>query len=75
MADNLKSCPFCGGGDIYVGELDIDGPLEYGRVAYVRCLGCGAEVEGNGVDSDEEIRCFLARQAAVAAWNRRAGDE
>lgn len=75
MTDKLKPCPFCGGGDIYIGERDIGGPREYSLVAYARCLECGAQVEGSGVDSDEEIRGFLARQAAVAAWNRRAGDE
>jgi len=75
MNVDLKPCPFCGGGDIYIGERDIGGPREYSLVAYARCLGCGAQAEGSGVDSDEEIRRFLARQAAIAAWDRRTGDE
>lgn len=75
MTVDVKPCPFCGGGDIYIGEIDVDGALEYALVAYARCLGCGAQVEGRGTDSDEEIRRFLARQAAAAAWNRRTDDE
>lgn len=73
MSDGLKLCPFCGGPDLHVGELN--GPLEDGMTVYVRCLDCGATIEGEGVHEDEPTRREVAMAAAVAAWNRRAGDE
>jgi len=68
----LGLCPFCGGSDIKVGELD--GPLEDGMTVYVRCRACGATVEGEGVHPDDETRRALATSDAAARWNRRGGD-
>lgn len=65
----LDLCPFCGGSDIKVGELD--GPLEDGITVYVRCRACGATVEGKGAHPDYETRRALATSDAVARWNKR----
>lgn len=71
MREELKPCPFCASSDLHVGEFD--GPLEDGMTVYVRCLSCGATVEGEGVHPEDETRQAWARQEAAARWNRRSG--
>jgi len=59
MSDELKPCPFCGGEGVEV--LDH---RERGRPCSVECLECNASTGPQLTDGD-----------AVAAWNRRAGEE
>lgn len=54
----LKPCPFCGG----IEGLSVDGSAAH----YVYCNGCDAA--GPVGTSDQ------SKDAAIAAWNRRAGD-
>jgi len=74
MPEQLKPCPFCGG--------DAEVHFRLPPCAVVVCLRCGAHGGqayvkpnaigrkrlGGGVEHDD------ARQRAIAAWNRRAGD-
>lgn len=71
--DKLKPCPFCGSSNLYIGELN--GPLEDGITIYVRCLDCGATIEGEGVNEDEDTRREWAMNDAAARWNRRKGED
>lgn len=72
-ANTLKPCPFCGSSNLYIGELD--GPLEDGITIYVRCLDCGATIEGEGVNEDEDTRREWAMNDAAARWNRRKEED
>jgi len=65
----LEPCPFCGSSNLYLGELN--GPLEDGMTVYVRCLDCGATIEGEGVHPEDETRRGLATRDAAARWNKR----
>ena len=62
MSSELKPCPFCGGKAI-VGEYDFRGAKHFD-------VWCG-----------DDGRCARLRgawptkEAAIAAWNRRAGEE
>ncbi len=67
----LEPCPFCGYSNLYLGELN--GPLEDGITVYVRCLDCGATIEGEGVNEDENTRREWALDDAAARWNTRKG--
>ena len=67
----LEPCPFCGYSNLYLGELN--GPLEDGATVYVRCLDCGATIEGEGVNPDKKMRREWALDNAVARWNTRKG--
>lgn len=51
MSKKLKPCPFCGSKNLYIGNFD--GPLEDGMTVYIRCLDCGATIEGEGVNEVE----------------------
>lgn len=64
----LKPCPFCGGD----AEISVHGD-EYELVAAVGCADCTARVR---ITDDTTTRNLDAlERAAVAAWNRRAGEE
>ena len=69
--EGLKPCPFCGGENLHIGEFD--GPLEDGMTIYIRCLDCGATIEGEGVNEDEDTRRKWALNDAAARWNKRDG--
>lgn len=73
MLPKLKPCPFCEGENLHIGELD--GPLEDGMTIYVRCLDCGATIEGEGVYPEEKLRRKFALKDAAARWNRRKREE
>ena len=70
MSGELRACPFCGGNNLYLGNLD--GPLEDGITFYVRCMGCGASIEGEAAHPDEGIRKRAAMDDATQKWNARA---
>lgn len=61
MSENLKSCPFCGSGDVDV--FDAGGEPYGCSQPYVHCNNCNAD--SKMCDSLDE---------AIAAWNRRAID-
>ena len=65
----LEPCSFCGSSNLYLGELN--GPLEDGMTIYIRCLDCGATIEGEGAHPDKKTRYELALDDAAARWNRR----
>ena len=69
----LKPCPFCGSSNLYIGELD--GTLEDGMTIYIRCLDCGATIEGEGAHPDQTIRTQAAMADAVEKWNARTEKE
>lgn len=67
MSKKLKPCPFCGGEAKLVLEFQYLGIMHVKELFYARCSECGTRVSGSTFwDSEEE---------AIAAWNRRAGDE
>lgn len=63
MSENIKPCPFCG-------SLNVDVFYAFGEPSTdknfmdVECINCGAQ---GGLGEGEE--------KAIAAWNRRAGNE
>ena len=63
MSENIKPCPFCG-------SLNVDVFSAFGEPSTdknfmdVECIDCGAQ---GGLGEGEE--------KAVAAWNKRAGNE
>lgn len=58
-ADQLRSCPFCGGEAVIRSTIDD---------MVVRCLGCNARViRRHDTESDE-----IAIYSAIKAWNTRA---
>lgn len=66
MTEKLKPCPFCGE-EPYLQFRESDKTLldvEF----YVECANpyCGVEPVTSGFETEED---------AIAAWNRRAGDE
>lgn len=69
MSKKLKPCPFCGSKNLYIGNFD--GPLEDGMTVYIRCLDCGATIEGEGVNEDEDTRYKWGLDDAMRLWNRR----
>lgn len=66
----LKPCPFCGGNTLYMG--DFDGPLDDGMTVYVRCILCGANIEGEAAHPDQKIRTRAAMEDVTEKWNARA---
>ena len=61
MADELKSCPFCGGRNPGLWHQDV-GVKSFPRV---NCGACGSGTGFNPKWTDAD---------AIAAWNRRACD-
>jgi len=59
MSDELKPCPFCGGEDVEI----VEHCGEFGWSYTVECLDCDCNAKQ------------LEKSYAVAAWNRRAGEE
>ena len=57
MTDELKPCPFCGGDDLEVTDMDGD--------HYVLCHGCALEAPFH--DSRAEAVAAWNRRAAIAA--------
>lgn len=70
MLGELKPCPFCGGNTLYMG--DFDGPLDDGMTVYVRCILCGANIEGEAAHPDQKIRTRTAIEDVTEKWNARA---
>ena len=70
MLGELKPCPFCGGNTLYMG--DFDGPLIDGMTVYVRCILCGANIEGEAAHPDQKIRTRTAIEDVTEKWNARA---
>lgn len=70
MLGELKPCPFCGGNTLYMG--DFDGPLDDGMTVYVRCILCGANIEGEAAHPDQKIRTRGAIEDVTEKWNARA---
>ena len=62
MSEKLKPCPFCGSGDVVLR------PFWNGTYQ----VGCTQEQCRGHVMSGPQ---YESRKAAIAAWNRRAGDE
>lgn len=69
MIEELKPCPFCGSNTLYMG--DFDGPLEDGITVYVRCVLCGANIEGEAAHPDQKIRTSAGIADATKKWNTR----
>lgn len=63
----LKPCPFCGSNDIEPMTV-YDGPPDF--IVSV-CKGCGAR----GPEAPDGKTYIHEPDDAVAAWNRRAGEE
>ena len=65
---NIKNCPFCGStATIIKTDGSIDGP---GSV-YVKCTGCGAEVQHSNEFMWENTDSKLKIDSAIEKWNRR----
>ena len=60
MSEELKPCPFCGGEDIYLKEVDLD--FAFSTYYHVRCLTCNCNL-----DSIQNT----SKSKAIEAWNRR----
>lgn len=66
MSEELKPCPFCGS------DAHIDGGEDYGFYATCGSADCFCCV-GEAYDRDAmPEHMFIERDAAIAAWNRRA---
>ena len=67
----LKPCPFCGG------EASV-AIAPYAGVAFVECKRCSAMMgryqKGGRTDHDGFWTHLESQEAAIEAWNRRAGD-
>lgn len=63
----LKPCPFCGYSNAVAG---IEKHVFCGKVGYVKCDICGAEVGGVGVLIGTTTDALL-KQSAITAWNTR----
>lgn len=60
----LKQCPFCSGkASLYSGAF-------FTSIAQIRCKQCGIRTMEYKSASSED-----AKLQAIAAWNRRAGEE
>lgn len=65
MNEELKPCPFCGGGS----ELAYGGKGSFlsEGMSFVKCKSCGA------IDQKFEVcRRYSSDEKAIEAWNRRA---
>ena len=51
---------------------DFDGPLDDGITVYVRCILCGANIEGEAAHPDQKIRTRGAIEDVTEKWNARA---
>jgi Lar family restriction alleviation protein len=74
MQETMKSCPFCGGGDVYI---KYNGS-KHGRFYYVECDTCGGRTRGvclafSRIDDDHEWDNPTAQQV-IRLWNRRVAD-
>ena len=67
VSDELKPCPFCGGGNQEVYANDWTGDSSTEEYTGVVDCECGCMVETEEFDNEVEAIC-----AAIAAWNRRA---
>lgn len=66
--DELKPCPFCGGGAV----LEVfDG--RYGPFLYTTCELCGASSKRFLVVNGDDIWEGKAARQAVYFWNKREG--
>ena len=82
MQDELKACPFCGGGNVTVGAIGMTEKFlgishsDTNRwFVRVQCLDCGTKRgydEAHPLSAGEDARTGEAAQAAIAAWNTRA---
>jgi len=68
--ESVRSCPFCGSGD-------IDLCNTHTALYWMECQSCGAQVDGkNRGDLDPGDECHLeAARSALETWNHRAGGE
>ena len=60
--DKLKPCPFCGGNEITIRQIEYAGIIE--PRFYAQCRNCFAQT-GPG---------WITEKGAVEAWNRRVSD-
>ena len=69
MSNNqeIKSCPFCGGGAKYDAQTLCIGHGEYLTKYYVKCVVCGAS---GGVVTDRD-RVKDVKMFAIGKWNCR----
>src|SRR3990172_172834 len=62
MNEQMRPCPFCGGGFIHVSRIDHQLPPAVVPLWVVVCDGCGYTL-------GQQRKRFVTKDEAIAAWN------
>lgn len=74
MAEELKSCPFCGGIEVSFDYRYVRANRWRDYITFVKCAVCGAQSRPFAFDGNDSDDRDVAESKAMAAWNRRCSN-